>query len=210
MTNPLLAQRRGLYAITNGPRAGLEQAVAAALRGGAALVQYRDKTEDAERRREEAGRLCVLCRRHAVPFVVNDDVELALAVRADGVHLGEHDAAIDAARAVLGPDALIGVSCYANLDRARAAAADGADYLAFGAFYASPTKPHAVRAGVELLRAARPLGLPLVAIGGITPLNAAELIAAGADFVAVISGVFAGADPEAAARRYTNVFSRGR
>jgi len=124
------------------------------------------------------------------------------------VHLGEHDAAFAAARARLGPRAIIGVSCYDSLERARAAAAAGADYVAFGAFHASPTKPHARRATPDLLRAAAPFGLPRVAIGGITPDNAPALIAAGADFVAVVSGVFGAADPAAAAARYARLFNQ--
>lgn len=197
---------RGLYAITDGPRPDLLATVDAVLRSGAALVQYRDKGHDAPRRLDEAAALASLCRRHGVPLLINDDVELARASGAAGVHLGADDATIDTARAVLGPAAIIGVSCYDSLQRARDAAAAGADYLAFGAFFASPTKPHARTAGVELLRAARALGLPLVAIGGITPDNAPTLIAAGADFVAAISGVFGAPDPGAAAAEYTKCF----
>lgn len=198
--------RSGLYAITDGPRTDLIDAVAAALRGGAALIQYRDKSDDAMRRHAEAGALVRLCAVHGAPLIVNDDVELAAACEAAGVHLGEDDADVAHARAVLGPQALVGVSCYDSLERARTAAAAGADYLAFGAFYPSPTKPRARRASLELLHAARPLGLPLVAIGGITPDNAKPLIEAGANFVAVVSGVFAAADPEAAARTYAQAF----
>jgi len=199
--------RRGLYAITDGPRADLLAAVKAALRGGAALLQYRDKTADTARRAFEARALRELCARFEIPFIVNDDVELALAAGADGVHLGEDDADIAAARARLGAGAIIGVSCYDSPARARQLAAAGADYLAFGAFFPSPTKPNARRATPELLREAKPLGLPLVAIGGITPDNAPPLVDAGADFLAVISGVFAQVDPEAAARRYAAMYT---
>ena len=198
--------RRGLYAISDGPRPDLLAAVKAALRGGAALLQYRDKTADSARRAFEARALRELCARFEVPFIVNDDVELALAVGADGVHLGEDDGEIAAARARLGAGAIIGASCYDSLARARQLAAAGADYLAFGAYFASPTKPNARRATPDLLREAKPLGLPLVAIGGITPDNAPPLVEAGADFLAVISGVFAQADPEAAARRYATLY----
>jgi thiamine-phosphate pyrophosphorylase len=197
---------RGLYAITDGPRPDLLAAVDAVLRGGAALVQYRDKTGDASRRLDEATALAALCRRHSVPLLINDDVDLARTSGAAGVHLGADDETIDVARAVLGPSAIIGLSCYDSLQRARDAATAGADYLAFGAFFASPTKPHARTAGVELLRAARRFGLPLVAIGGITPDNAPPLIAAGADFVAAISGVFRATDPGEIARQYANCF----
>ena len=199
--------RRGLYAITDGPRPDLLAAVKAALRGGVALLQYRDKTADSARRAFEARALRELCARFEIPFIVNDDVELALAAGADGVHLGEDDGEIAAARARLGAGAIIGVSCYDSPARARHLAAAGADYLAFGAFFPSPTKPNARRATSEMLREAKPLGLPLVAIGGVTPDNARPLIDAGADFLAVISGIFAQADPEAAARRYAAMYT---
>jgi thiamine-phosphate pyrophosphorylase len=198
--------RRGLYAITNGPRTDLMAAVESALRGGVAMLQYRDKSTEAMRRHSEACALRELCRGHGTAFIVNDDVELAAACAADGVHLGEQDESIGRARARLGEAAIVGVSCYASLERARAAAAAGADYLAFGAFFASPTKPAAARASVDLLRAAKLLGLPVVAIGGITPDNAPPLIAVGADFVAAVSGVFGATDPELAAREYAECF----
>jgi thiamine-phosphate pyrophosphorylase len=197
---------RGLYAITDGPRPDLLAVVDAVLRGGAVLVQYRDKSDDAPRQLDEATALASLCRRHGVPLLINDDVELARRSGAAGVHLGAGDAGIEVARTALGPAAIIGASCYDSLQRARDAVAAGADYLAFGAFFASPTKPHARTAGIELLRAARAFGLPLVAIGGITPDNAAPLITAGADFVAAISALFGTADPAAAAAEYTKCF----
>jgi len=200
--------QRGLYAITDGPRADLLAACEAALSGGAAVLQFRDKTADPARRRSEATALVALCARFGAPLIINDDVELAAAVGAAGVHLGEHDGAIAAARARLGGHAIIGVSCYDSLLRARELAAAGADYLAFGAFFPSPTKPQARCATPELLSAARALRKPLVAIGGITPDNAAPLIAAGADLIAAISGVFAANDPEAAARRYSSFFHK--
>ena len=205
---PYRLPARGLYAITDGPRPDLYSAVESALNGGAAILQYRDKSGESERRHAEAASLLAACRRFGVPLIVNDDVDLAAAIGADGVHLGEHDGDIDAARTQLGAAAIIGVSCYDSIDRARQLAAAGADYLAFGAFFPSPTKPLARRAGAGLLRDAKSLGLPLVAIGGITPDNAQPLIEAGADFVAAISGVFAAADPSAAARRYANLFTK--
>ena len=200
--------RCGLYAITDGPRADLLAACDAALRGGAALLQYRDKSADRVRRHDEAAALAALCARHGVPLIVNDDVELAVAVDAAGVHLGEDDVDIAVARACLGERAIIGVSCYDSLERAQTLAREGADYLAFGAFFPSPTKPTARHATPGLLRAAKPLGLPLVAIGGITPDNAPGLIAAGADFVAAISGVFGAADPATATCRYATLFAK--
>jgi len=140
-----------------------------------------------------------------VSLIINDDIELAAVIGAAGAHLGEDDVDIAAARARLGRNAIIGVSCYDSLDRARELAAD-ADYLAFGAFFPSPTKPQARRATPDLLCAARAFGKPLVAIGGITPDNATALIAAGADFVAAISGVFGEDNIFAAARRYAELF----
>ena len=198
---------RGLYAITNGPRPDLLAAVDAALAGGAAILQYRDKSADRSRREAEARALAALCIRHGVPLIVNDDIELAAVVGAAGVHLGESDAAIDLARARLGADALIGVSCYDSIDRARDAVAAGATYVAFGAFHATATKPSARRAAPSILRDARTLGVPRVAIGGITPDNARPLIDAGADFVAAIAGLFDSADIGAVARRYVAAFS---
>lgn len=197
---------RGLYAITDGPRADLVDACAAAIEGGAAVLQYRDKSSDRARRRDEASALAALCARHRLPLIVNDDVGLAAGIGAAGVHLGEGDGDIAAARSRLGSGAIIGVSCYDSLARARDLAAAGADYLAFGAFFPSPTKPQARRAMPDLLRAARAFGKPLVAIGGITPDNAAPLITAGADFLAVVSGVFGQPDVAAAARRYSDLF----
>ena len=161
-----------------------------------------------EQRVAQARVLAELCRSRDVLYIVNDDVELAAEVGAAGVHLGEHDGEVAVARARLGANGIIGVSCYDSLERARELVAAGADYLAFGAFFPSPTKPHARRASPELLRAARAFSVPLVAIGGITPDNAAPVIAAGADFVAAISGVFGAADPAAAARRYCALFQK--
>jgi thiamine-phosphate pyrophosphorylase len=197
---------RGLYAISDGPRPDLLDACAAALGGGARILQYRDKTADAPRRLDEARALQALCARHAVPLIVNDDVDLALAAGAAGVHLGEDDVEPAAARARLGVRAIIGVSCYDSLERARHYAAAGADYLAFGAFFASPTKPRARVASPRLLREAKAFGLPLVAIGGITHDNAQGLIDAGADAVAVISALFGARDVRAAARRFSDLF----
>ena len=199
--------RCGLYVISGGPRDDILARTEAALRGGAVMVQYRDKTIDRERRAEEARALRAACVRYDARLIINDDIELTQTVRAHGVHLGETDATPSAARAALGSDAIIGVSCYADLSRARQLAALDVDYLALGAFYPSPTKPHARRAHPQLLHDARELGLPLVAIGGITPDNGAALIAAGADFLAVISGVFAAPDTEAAARHYSALFT---
>jgi thiamine-phosphate pyrophosphorylase len=209
MPHPLLA-RRGLYAITDGPRADLLAACEAVLEGGATLLQYRDKTRDAERRLAEARALAALCARRGVPLIVNDDVELAAAVGAAGVHLGEDDADLASARERLGAAAIIGVSCYDSLERARTLAAAGADYLAFGAFHPSPTKPGARKATLSLLHEAKPLGLPLVAIGGITPENGRAIVEAGADCLAAISAVFGANDVSAAARAFAALFDSAR
>jgi thiamine-phosphate pyrophosphorylase len=200
----------GLYAIADRSylaAAAFGPAVAAAIAGGAHLIQYRDKQSDAATRTRLAQELNALCRAHGVLFLINDDVALAGTVGAAGVHLGRDDPAIGPARAALGPAAIIGVSCYNELDRARAAQAAGADYVAFGRFFPSRTKPQAVAAGLELLRAARAeLRIPIVAIGGITPENGGSLIDAGADALAVIEGVFGQPDIRAAAARYARLF----
>jgi thiamine-phosphate pyrophosphorylase len=190
-----------------GRGAALVSMVSEAIDGGARLVQYRDKSRDVAGRREEAAGLAALCRLHGVPLIVNDDVELASEVGADGVHLGRDDPAVATARRRLGEAALIGVSCYDRFERAVAAAAAGADYVAFGRFFASATKPDSVRAETGLLRRARrELGLPVVAIGGITPENGGALIAAGADMLAVVRAVFAAADVRAAAAALARLF----
>ncbi len=201
---------RGLYVITDGPRPDLLDAVEQALKGGARLVQYRDKTREPARRSLEARALLALCRKYAAPLIINDDIALARATGADGVHLGEADGSIVNAREVLGPRAIIGVSCYDSLERAQQAALQGASYIAFGAFYASPTKPLARRASVDLLRHSATWGIPRVAIGGITPDNGSSLVAAGADYLAVISAVFATPDIRAAAQHFTQLFSSDR
>lgn len=200
-------QGRGLYVITDGPRPDLLDAVAQALAGGARLLQYRDKTDDHARRLAEARAIRALCAAHDVPMIINDDVALALEAHAAGVHLGEDDGDIAAARARLGPNAIIGVSCYDSADRAVQMARGGADYLAFGAFFPSSTKPHARRASFDLLRQTAALGLPRVAIGGITPDNGGPLIDAGADYLAVISAVFGDPDVQSAAARFANLFT---
>jgi len=206
MAHPLLT-RNGLYAITDGPRDDLLAACEAAIDGGAVLLQYRDKTDDATRRLAEARALAELCARRRIALIVNDDIDLALASGAMGVHLGEDDGDIASARAKLGPCAIVGVSCYDSIDRARLLAAAGADYLAFGAFHPSPTKPNARTATPALLRQAKPLGVPLVAIGGITAANGAALIEAGASYLAVISAVFGTRDVRGAARSFAALFA---
>lgn len=218
-TMPSNAERqqklRGLYAITPEdpllPR--LSALAAAALQGGARLLQYRNKTAPPPLRRAQAAEMLRLCHAHDALLIVNDDLPLALEINADGVHLGRDDHgddlnALQAARAALGPHRILGISCYADLQRARTATQAGADYLAFGSMYPSSTKPQAPLAGHELLSAARALGLPIAAIGGITLENAAQTIAAGADMLAVISDLFDAPDIAAQARAYTQHFQR--
>jgi thiamine-phosphate pyrophosphorylase len=198
---------RGLYLVTpdEADTARLRARVAPLL-AHATWLQYRNKAADPALRAAQAAALQALCAGAGVPLVVNDDPALAAAIGAAGVHLGEGDAAIAAARDLLGRNAIIGASCYDDDARAEAAAAAGASYLAFGALFPSATKPNARRAAPALLRAATRHGLPLVAIGGITPDNAGIAIAAGADLVAVVGGVFDAPDPVAAARALQALF----
>jgi len=190
---------RGLYAVTP-ELADTEDLIArvdAALTGGACAVQYRNKSLGARERERQAAALAPVVRaRHAL-FIVNDDARLAAQLDADGVHLGEDDGTVAAARECVGPARIIGISCYNEFQRAEAAVAAGADYIAFGSFFVSSVKPNARRADVSLLKRARLLDLPIVAIGGITANNAGDLARAGADAVAVISDVFASPDPSA-------------
>jgi len=199
----------GLYAVTPEltDSSVLIRKVDAALRGGASVVQYRSKSIAESLRLLQAREISNLCRIRNALFIVNDSVALAREVDADGVHLGKDDDGVLAARTVLGPGKLIGVSCYNEIGRARKAVAQGADYVAFGSFFSSSTKPHAIRADMELLQsAASEIALPVVAIGGITEDNAAGLIAAGADAVAVVSALFDAFDVEAQARRFARLF----
>ena len=205
-----LLSRGGLYVITDTAllaERGLLSTVEAALAGGARMLQYRDKGTDQPRRYQEAAALQGLCAQYQVPLLINDDVALALAVGAAGVHLGEQDGRVSDARSRLGAQAIIGVSCYNELQRVRQAQADGADYVALGSFFRSATKRTARVADIALLPAAKALcRLPLVAIGGITPDRGATLIAAGADWLAVIQGVFAQADVQGAAAQFAALF----
>ncbi len=206
------AQRlRGLYAVTPDldDTAELAARVAAAIAGGACAIQYRNKMADTATRRTQAAALARVQAAHGALLIVNDDAEIAAAIGADGVHIGEHDASVTAARELVGPDRLVGVSCYDDFERAQAAVVMGADYVAFGSFFASSVKPGARKASVELLSRARTLGVPVVAIGGIDADNAAELVRAGADALAVISAVFGEPtldDVEIAARTLARLF----
>ncbi|MCP8689702.1 thiamine phosphate synthase [Marinobacterium sedimentorum] len=199
----------GLYAITDSSLMPDDQTllsqVRTALEGGASIVQYRDKSDDSVKRLRQATLLRELCDEFERPLLINDDLALAIACKAQGVHLGQTDGSVAAARAQLGPDAIIGVTCHDSLALALEARAEGADYVAFGAFFASSTKPDARPAPLSLLpQAARDLGLPVVAIGGISMDNARQVIEAGASMVAVIHALFAAAD----IRRQAQLFSQ--
>lgn len=208
MTRSVLAD--GLYAITDStliPPGQLTNCVSLAIAGGAQVIQYRNKQAPAHTCLREASALATLCHQHNVPLIINDDADLVAATGASGIHLGKTDAPIPHVRAQLGPDAIIGVSCYNDLERAIAAAQAGADYVAFGRFFPSHSKPEAVPAEITLLEHARmQLDLPIVAIGGITPANGQALLAAGANLLAAIHGVFGQPDIRATAAQYADLF----
>ena len=201
----------GLYAITPecADTESLVQQVRQALSGGVHLVQYRSKEGDVALRHEQANELLSLCRQFRVPLIINDDIRLADLTGADGVHLGKDDGSVREARLILGPDKIIGVSCYGDLQRAFDAEAHGANYVAFGSFFPSPTKPGATAAPLTLLHEAKcSLNIPIVAIGGISADNVTPLIEAGADAVAVISALFDSGDIGAAASRFAVLFEK--
>ena len=207
---PLPWPGRGIYAITPEGLTGpdLAAAVASAVENGVVAVQYRDKSSDTARRRRDAAALVEICRPHGVPLIVNDDVELAVAAGANGVHLGREDDALAAARSRLGDAATIGISCYDDAGRALAAARGGADYVAFGSFFPSVTKPAAVRATTDLAAAVHPsIKVPIVAIGGITAQNAPPLLASGIDLLAIVNALFGAPDIGRAARRLVRLFA---
>jgi len=204
------ARIAGLYAIADTAQIADDRLLAVVgetIAGGARVVQYRDKRHNADTRAAQARALATLCHKSGVTFIVNDDPDLAAASGADGVHLGRDDTPVASARSQLGQKAIIGVSCYSDLARASDAVEAGADYVAFGSFFPSRTKPNAVRAEIDLLRRARSsTSVPIVAIGGISPENGASLVAAGADALAVIDGLFGQPDIRAAATRYATLF----
>ena len=202
------ARPRGVYLITpdEADTARLLARTAPLLATGVTWLQYRNKRADAALQRQQASALQALCARHAVPLIINDDPALAHAVGAAGVHLGGTDGDIGPARALLGADAIIGASCYDQLANAERAVAAGASYVAFGAFYPTTTKVTRSRATPALLRQSAALGVPRVAIGGLSPDNVGPIIDAGADLVAVISSVYAAPDPVATLRAYLACF----
>lgn len=204
--------RPGLYAITDSqllPDDRLLPGVAAAIRGGAVLVQYREKHLDRPGRRRQALALADLCRREGVPLIINDDPALALECGAHGVHLGQGDSSVKEARRLLGPEAIIGVTCHGRIELAEAASTRGADYLAFGRFFDSGTKPGAPAATPAILTEAGRFGLPRTAIGGVTVDNGGTLIRAGADLLAVVGSLFSGDESgiEARGRAFARLFA---
>ena len=201
---------RGLYAITDSKllaEGRLLPYVEAALKGGARLLQYRDKTSDEARRLREADALHELCARYGAQLIINDDAELAARLGV-GLHLGQEDGSLSAARALLGRQAIIGATCHAQLALAEQAAREGASYVAFGRFFQSQTKPGAPSADRELLHEARArIGLPIAAIGGITLDTAPALIADGVQMIAVVHALFA-ADTATEVERRARAFSQ--
>lgn len=185
---------QGLYAITDNhltPTPYLIERTEQALRGGVRILQYRDKTTNKQKRRDEALALKALCAQYQCTFIINDDVELCMEVKADGVHLGVTDANIHTARQQLGNNVIIGATCHGSLDLAHKAVASGADYVAFGRFYSSTTKPNAEAADLQSIRnGLAKLNVPAVAIGGITLSKADELLEAGFSMLAVIEDIF--------------------
>lgn len=199
----------GVYAITDPVLCSdhLIKKVTAAIEGGIQILQYRNKQATAAIQLEEARKLSTLCSQLDVLFIVNDDIKLALDSGADGVHLGQQDRALSEAREHLGKNKIIGISCNNRFDYALAAQQNGADYIAFGRFFPSLSKPDAPQADIELLQRGRnQLRIPIVAIGGITPDNGKQLIDAGADMLAVIHGIFGQIDVRSAAHRYAELF----
>jgi thiamine-phosphate pyrophosphorylase len=182
---------------------------AAALDAGASMVQYRNKDASAALRREQGGALQALCRRYNRPLIVNDHLALCLTLDADGLHVGGTDMSVADARAALGPDKIVGASCYGDLDLAHAAWRAGASYVAFGGFYPSPVKKYSFTTAPAIVAQARAqIDLPLVVIGGMTPENAAPLVELGADMIAAITSIYGADDPAAATRAFDRLFAR--
>jgi len=200
---------RGLYIVTPDwdDTGKLVEATEQAIRGGARLVQYRHKTAAADLRKEQASALLQVCRRHDTPFIINDHVDLCLELDAEGIHVGGTDASVADVRARVGKDKIVGASCYGTLQLARDAHAAGATYVAFGGFYPSRVKQYDFRTAPEIVAESKQeISLPVVVIGGMTQENCLPLIAQGTDMVAAISSVYMNDDPEAAARRFAELF----
>ncbi len=203
---------RGLYAVTDCENLSTNRLLSVTeeiLRAGVVALQYRDKSDDHAKRKYEATELQRLCREHDSLFIINDDVRLAKSVNSDGVHLGRGDCDCKSARNELGPKAVIGVSCYNSVKTALAAADDGADYVAFGSFYPSPSKQGTVSAEPDIIKQAKAkIRLPIVAIGGITPSNCKILIECGADLLAVISSIYQAEDPCLTVRQFNRLIDK--
>jgi thiamine-phosphate pyrophosphorylase len=201
---------RGLYAITDEtliPGHQFSEAVELALQGGARIVQYRNKSTDQEKRYQQARELIRLCNQYQAVAIINDDIKLAKAVNADGVHLGKDDTSVSKARQLLGDNTIIGVSCYNNVSLAVTAEQNSADYVAFGAMFASSTKPEAVIAGPDIIaKAKQRLSIPVCCIGGVTVSNIHQLVQQGADMAAVISDLFASSNIQHTAKQFSQHF----
>ncbi|MEA5098659.1 MAG: thiamine phosphate synthase [Burkholderiaceae bacterium] len=203
---------RGLYIVTPDwdDTAKLVDVTEQAIKGGAAIVQHRHKTATMELRREQAKALQALCKRYQVPFIVNDFVDLAMELGTDGIHVGESDEAVAAVRVKVGPDMIVGSSCYGDMDRVRAAHKAGASYIALGGFYPSRVKKYPVTTELEIVRQMKQEfpDLPSCAIGGINHANAVPLVERGIDMIAVVSGVYFADDPQAAARKFAQMYGQ--
>lgn len=201
---------KGLYAITDCENLTFDSLLDKTrqiLEGGIGALQYRDKSAGSQLRKERAMALQAICKQHRVPFLINDDIQLALDIEADGVHIGKYDAGLQEARQLVGQDFIIGVSCYNDIKQAETAQAMGADYIAFGAFYPTTTKQQTVPAKPALLSQGKDvLHIPLVAIGGITPDNGGTLVEAGADMLAVISSIYSSAEPTQTILQFNKLF----
>lgn len=203
---------KGLYLVTPDwdDTKKLLEVTEQAIRGGAVLVQYRHKTADAQLRQHQAESLLVLCRQYQRPLIINDFIDLCRDIDADGIHVGGTDMGVAQVRAAIGPDKILGASCYGDLQLARDAHRAGASYVAFGGFYSSRVKKYPVTTPADIVAQSKAaIPLPTVVIGGMTAANAAPLVAHGADMVAAISSVYLAADPQAAAREFADLFSAG-
>ena len=209
MINKSKPSDSGIYAITDCVNLADDELIKKSediLKVGVSLFQYRNKVLDKDRNKDLALKLQSLCHKYNTPFIVNDDVSMAKDISADGVHLGQNDEDIKKARMILG-EKIIGISCYNDLERAIAAEASGADYVAFGSCFPSATKPDAKVISIELFKEAKSkLTIPVVAIGGITPENGSQLINAKVDFLAIISGLYSAPDTIEATKTYNSLF----
>ncbi len=205
-----MLKTHGLYAITPDEQDTdiLLSKVESALQGGASMLQYRNKLASHSLKVQQSRALLPLCRQYKVPLIINDSVKLCLTLDADGVHLGADDGNLSEARNRLGADKILGASCYNRFDLALSAQQAGADYVAFGACFSSDTKPNAPVASLELFRQAREqLKIPSVAIGGITPDNAHQVIQSGANAIAVINAIFGADDVKLSTQQFTKLLN---